>query len=158
MICTWCQQEHEFEAACTQRDEAFERMRKRGEERRREDLDLAREWPPKERVVRDWVAHGLRCVIAHGGVSLCGYVLVPDGHPDERKGYDDVDVDVHGGLTFRCKAAGGGSWFGFDCAHGGDWFGIAETGFEMPGRIWTEDDVAIETEHLAQQFSERVSK
>jgi hypothetical protein len=42
----------------------------------------------------------------------CGYVTVPDGHPCEGKDYDELDVEVHGGLTF-----GDGAKFGFDCAH-----------------------------------------
>jgi hypothetical protein len=42
----------------------------------------------------------------------CGYVTVPDGHPCAGKDYDELDVEVHGGLTF-----GAGAKFGFDCAH-----------------------------------------
>lgn len=42
----------------------------------------------------------------------CGYVTVPDGHPCAGKDYDELDVEVHGGLTF-----GNGAKFGFDCAH-----------------------------------------
>ncbi len=45
----------------------------------------------------------------------CGYVTVPDGHPCAGKYYDELDVDVHGGLTF-----GNGAKFGFDCAHSYD--------------------------------------
>jgi hypothetical protein len=68
----------------------------------------------------------------------CGYVGVTEGHPAFEKGYDDVDVRVHGGLTFAnacqesedpatgvCHVAQPGRpdhvfWLGFDCAHGGD--------------------------------------
>lgn len=32
-----------------------------------------------------------------------GYVLLPRNHPFYGKDYDDIDVDVHGGLTFGCK-------------------------------------------------------
>ena len=46
----------------------------------------------------------------------CGYVGVPEGHPLYGKHYDDVDVDVHGGLTFSNDEDG--LWlFGYDCAH-----------------------------------------
>ena len=31
-----------------------------------------------------------------------GYVAVPKDHPFFGKGYDDVNIDVHGGLTFAC--------------------------------------------------------
>ena len=42
----------------------------------------------------------------------CGYVTVPEGHPCAGKDYDELDVDVHGGLTYA-----DGHQFGFDCAH-----------------------------------------
>jgi hypothetical protein len=64
----------------------------------------------------------------------CGYVAVPPGHLLYGKDYDDVDVDVHGGLTYseQKKPAldkivpqdisleglpANVWWFGFDCAH-----------------------------------------
>lgn len=63
--------------------------------------------------------------------SLCGYAAVGAGHPLYKKRYDDVDVDVHGGLTFADKCQEDGPichvpepgesddvwWFGFDCGH-----------------------------------------
>ncbi len=63
---------------------------------------------------------------------LCGYVAVTKEHPLYGSGYDNVDVSVHGGLTYANKCTGaichtpepGESddvwWFGFDCGHGGD--------------------------------------
>ena len=30
----------------------------------------------------------------------CGYVIIPKGHRFYDKGYDDVEIDCHGGLTF----------------------------------------------------------
>lgn len=64
--------------------------------------------------------------------SLCGYVAVPPGHPAHGKSAGEVDVTVHGGLTYASKCQGeichvpaeGASddvwWLGFDCAHYGD--------------------------------------
>jgi hypothetical protein len=82
---------------------------------------------------------GLPCLIHRNGMgSLCGYVGVPRGHPYYGSSYDDVPVDVHGGLTYAAKCDPGASeehgichvvrpgepddvwWFGFDCAHAGD--------------------------------------
>jgi hypothetical protein len=37
--------------------------------------------------------------------GLCGYVGVPGGHPFHGKGYDDLPVVVHGGLTFADRCA-----------------------------------------------------
>jgi len=47
---------------------------------------------------------------------LCGYIQVDADHPWYGKDYDNVDAEVHGGLTY-CTSSG---WFGFDCAHAGD--------------------------------------
>ena len=146
-------------------DELLERMQEQSNEMRDRRMNKAREWPPKEATAKQWTAHGLECAIARGS-ALCGYVRVSADHPDAKLDYDDVDVDVHGGLTFRCKTPDGGAWFGFDCAHVSDWFGFGDIAVvdeggvspllsEHPGRIWTTDEVAEETERLAEQFAER---
>jgi hypothetical protein len=82
---------------------------------------------------KEWRHAGLPCIIKRGGLgNWCGYVAVPPGHPAHQKGYDHVDVRVHGGLTYADKCQGdvchvprkGESddvwWLGFDCAHAGD--------------------------------------
>ena len=54
---------------------------------------------------------GLDCLIVRNRFgALCGYVGVPAGHPAHGKDYDDVDVSVHGGLTFsgHCQPAAHG--------------------------------------------------
>ncbi len=65
--------------------------------------------------------------------ALCGYVAVNPDHPLYRKDYDEVDVDVHGGLTYSnpcqgniCHVPEPGQpddvwWFGFDCHHFNDY-------------------------------------
>lgn len=85
-------------------------------------------------------ATGLVCLMVrqptHG--AWCGYVGVPPGHRHYEKPYHDVEVAIHGGLTFDgfCQedaAEGEGIchtpepgqpdrvwWLGFDCAHGWD--------------------------------------
>src|SRR5258708_15897314 len=76
------------------------------------------------KIEREWYHHGLQCAVVQGreGFNRCGYVRVPPGHPAHGKDYDDVNVRVHGGLTFgsieNCEHEDGtGFWFGFDCAH-----------------------------------------
>lgn len=87
---------------------------------------------------KHWIdsATGLDCLIVRNPVTyaLCGYVGVPEGHPWHGKGYDDVDAEVHGGLTFAdactrhvCHGENGEVvankdvwWLGFDCAHAWD--------------------------------------
>lgn len=78
---------------------------------------------------------GLPCLIVRGPLgALCGYVGLTDSHPLFQHDYDDVNVDVHGGLTYAnfcqpteenhgiCHLPDEGEsdhvwWFGFDCAH-----------------------------------------
>ena len=40
-------------------------------------------------------------VMMDGGYAN-GYVAIPKSNPNHGKDYDEVDVDVHGGLTFGC--------------------------------------------------------
>lgn len=81
---------------------------------------------------------GLSCLIKrnHYG-ALCGYVGVPNNHPYYGVSYQDVDADVHGGLTYSDKCQDGDEahsichipapgepddvwWLGFDCGHASD--------------------------------------
>jgi hypothetical protein len=102
--------------------------------------DVFPDRPPKESWLTEpdkvvWVdeATDLDCMIVRGPVgSWCGYVAVPFGHPHYGRDYDEVDADVHGGLTYANECGGhvchipreGHTddvwWLGFDCAHGGD--------------------------------------
>lgn len=128
----------------------------------------------------EWEYAGLQCAVvqAREACHRCGYVRLPPTHPDYGKSYDEVDVDVHGGLTFaefeECldHADGIGYWLGFDCCHAGDastdpHFDKAQA--EEPGTIhllemyekfpihdehyWTLPDVKAETERLAEQLA-----
>ena len=137
------------------------RLKARHATMRLERLTIPRTWPPEEALIRRWHRDEYECAIARGYVSLCGYVRVPEGHPCDGVWCDLVqvgdDIDVHGGLMFCQKADGGGVWFGFDTAHCDDWMAMppeaARAGiYDIPGRIWTEEDVAKEVEKLVKQF------
>lgn len=88
-----------------------------------------------------WVdaATNLDCLMHRNRLGAwCGYVGIAEGHPAFGKWYDNVDVDVHGGLTYAdfcqeggyetigiCHVPGEGRphkvwWLGFDCGHAGD--------------------------------------
>ena len=77
------------------------------------------------KVEKDWTtASGLRAVVIAAQMGhRCGYVGVPKDHPLFGKDYDDVDANVHGGLTFSSGETGkypvesNLHWFGFDCSH-----------------------------------------
>lgn len=94
----------------------------------------AGEWD-KEPDLVEWrdEATGYPCLVVRGPMgSLCGYVGVPEGHPEHGKNHNDAMVGAHGGLTYSGACAGhichvpqpGEAdsvwWLGFDCAHAGD--------------------------------------
>jgi hypothetical protein len=75
-----------------------------------------------------------------------GYVRIPEGHEYYDKNYNEIDVSVHGGLTFSEHITDGnvlpkGFWVGFDTAHYGD-----------DSTYWTKDRVFEETINLFSQI------
>jgi hypothetical protein len=133
-------------------------------------------WPPgpwdsePDKIV--WIdeATDLDCMIVRGPYgALCGYVGVPPGHPAYEQPYNNVHVEVHGGLTYADKCHGSIChvpqpgrtddvwWLGFDCAHAmRDTIpGWTEMFPESMG--WTYKDVKYVTEEvtrLAEQLRE----
>jgi|SRR5205809_80872 len=73
---------------------------------------------------------GLDCMIVRNIElgNLCGYVGVPLNSKLANIDYNDLDIDIHGGLTYSNKCQGlichdstkEVYWFGFDCAHYND--------------------------------------
>lgn len=144
--------------------EGLEDLKARAAEYKKIRLEEAIVWPPADITVKRWQAHGLDCAIAvskdgcRTSYNPCGYVRVPRGHSYEHRWYDAVEVDVHGGLTFCCKAVEGGRWFGFDTSHCDDFVEFTlpngqKTGLDW-GHKWTLQDAIKETESLAKQLSE----
>lgn len=67
---------------------------------------------------------GFKCLILRNPSlkHLNGYVALPKGHPYYGKHYDNIYVDIHGGLTFSRGGNGeewekGYWWLGFDTGH-----------------------------------------
>ena len=108
--------------------------------------------------------HGLMVRGYHG--AWCGYVGLAPDHPLYGKNYQEVDVSVHGGLTYGeycqddvCYKPKEGEpehlyWLGFDCVHGYDY---------APNLPWYSADwktykdvvyVSNEVEELADQLKE----
>ena len=72
------------------------------------------EWD-KEPDRATWVheATGARCTMLRGALgNWCGYVGINGNHPCAGKDYDDLDVSVHGGLTYAayCHAMQEDEW------------------------------------------------
>jgi hypothetical protein len=105
-------------------------------------------------IEKEWEHAGLKCKVAFTRQShRCGYVAVPKGHIAYNKTYDDLPVDVHGGLTFgdvdnRNKEL---EWFGFDCAHFND-ISAEDLIKKREGHFWTLEETIAETNRLAEQL------
>ena len=117
---------------------------------------------------------GLPCLINRGpSGALCGYVGVLPTHIAYGRDYYEVDVNVHGGLTFAdrcqpnateesgiCHIVESGEpdnvwWLGFDCSHGGDVMPAYKK--DMKIRNWHYRDITYvtsECKSLAKQLSE----
>lgn len=87
----------------------------------------------------------------YGAVN--GYARIPEDHPWHGLGYDDIDVDAPGGLTFARDG-----WIGFDTLHGWDyWPGCPSFMRSEHSHHWTEAEVADEARALARRVAEAVS-
>lgn len=109
----------------------------------------------------EWIdeATGLDCLIVrHQPLGhLCGYVGVLENHPLCGVDYNDVGLDVHGGLTYSSLCRGlichdspnHPWWFGFDCAHLGD---MSPNYPDFVGvQSWRKDDVYRDIEYVKEQ-------
>lgn len=114
---------------------------------------------------------GFDCLLLRNAMGCwCGYVGLPPQHPGWGKDYDDIDLDVHGGLTYANTA---GThirkegevlderwWIGFDTAHFQD-ICPGMLAFEMKqgwdptttnrGTYRTRDWTQLQTHALAEQ-------
>lgn len=104
-----------------------------------------------------WIHKGFKCAVIFVRSHRCGYVRIPKENPAFDLPYDDVPIDIHGGLTFGSselngfKATDNKYWFGFDCAHLGD--KTKGSIFKEDGHFWTLDEVIKEANKLAERLS-----
>lgn len=80
---------------------------------------------PVGTVYEDGHENGVRFIIVRGPHSLCAYIGVPPDHPLAGRDYDDIPLEVHGGLTFGALGDGehypaGTFWYGWDYGHSQD--------------------------------------
>ena len=106
-------------------------------------------------IEKRWKHKGFECVVIFVGEShRCGYVAVPKDHIAYGKPYKDINVSVHGDLSFSAYAPEedlggkeGTYWLGFDCAQSND-----KSKYHDEGHFWTLNEVIKETENLAKQL------
>lgn len=116
----------------------------------------------KEGDEHEWTSkEDYKCKILRSHMGMwCGYVFIPKSHPMYGKNYDDVNVEVHGGLTFGEPSDE--EWvLGFDCGHAGDFIpGMKEfileknsSGYQYPVNVYRDKEYVIkETNSLSEQL------
>jgi len=106
--------------------------------------------------------------------TYCGYVQLPKDHPDFNKNTEDLELNIHGGITYASDGL-----FGFDCHHLNDLSPVdcvmmtdvqtlnniisreknsertSERTSERKKHYWTFEEVKAETEKLARLFYDR---
>lgn len=102
------------------------------------------------KLIKEFKANGFKCTIFEMYMGhLCGYLHIPRGHALWGKHYNDIDVDVHGGLTYSQPE--GEDWvIGFDCAHLGDL--VPLSGYRSHGVYRDEAYVTNELVKLSEQI------
>ena len=107
---------------------------------------------------------GYKCNIKRNNYwSYCGYVELPETHPDCLKDFDESledNIEVHGGVTYI-----NGNVFGFDCSHCYDIspglitsyniLGIQNCRIDEGYHYWTFDEVKEEVVKMVKQFKAR---
>ena len=108
-----------------------------------------------------FILHDFACVIlSPRGMNLCGYVGLPRSHKYFGKHYDDIPVEVHGGLTYASDRIHKVEntefwWIGFDCAHSNDYIiGVKD---KVPGTYRTFGYVFAQLQSLTMQLQETTS-
>ena len=97
----------------------------------------------------------IRYLVMRGPACLCGYIGIASDHPMAGKSYDDIDINVHGGLTYGTEGNGKQwpkwfYWYGWDYAHAGDYCFFYDTVdffpmlHERTDKKWLVSDVEAE--------------
>lgn len=100
-------------------------------------------------------------VINVRGSHPCGYVNV-EGSVFEKRDYDEIDIECHGGLTFSSSGLlcnNRGWWIGWDYAHLGDRLGCNLRYHSNPeDREWTTEEVVDECKKVINQVIRKEDK
>lgn len=105
---------------------------------------------------------GYHFIIISYGSHPCAYVKIPNHHPYYNKYYGDLDIEVHGGLTY------GGmlnhipgyeqnktNWFiGWDYAHAGDYYaGLLDSPYvHSHDKKWSVHEIISEIQFVIKQL------
>lgn len=107
---------------------------------------------------------GLLYYILNLGTHPTAYIKIPKNHKYYKKEYDEIDIDVHGGLTYSkehlwiSETERIEGWFiGWDYAHYMDYAGYEEklpTNVRTGGKKWTTEEIFKEVKEACYQIQE----
>ena len=75
------------------------------------------------------------------------YIKLNENHPLYNKHYNDIDIDVHGGLTYS-EMGDDGYWIGWDYAHCDDYMRF------IGGKKWATDEILEHCKDVVRQLKE----
>ena len=112
----------------------------------------------KDCTVKQGTIKGYKYRILGLGSHPTAYVRVPKTHKYYSKGYDDIPVSVHGGLTFS-ETTRGCHWIGWDYAHLGDALYYPQMNKKSPNlfkntgdHFWTVEEIMIHVQEVIFQL------
>ena len=92
------------------------------------------------------------CIVSFGS-HPCAYIAAPKL---EYFGYDFVQLDVHGGITYACYCPDlNYVWsYGWDYAHAGDYHGreTLRTKWALKGKKWTTEEILEDVEKACHEL------
>ena len=99
----------------------------------------------------------IHCSIHRNGVkALCGYITLTKDSSLYGVGYDEININAHGGLTYDGYDENENWVIGFDCSHYGDltpYFLLNEDSFFVSGTYRDMQYVKAQCESMAEQAS-----
>lgn len=89
------------------------------------------------------------------GSHPVAYIMIPKKHLLYKISYSDIDLHVHGGLTYSCMEDDKNYWIGWDYAHSGDYLFYKEQDniFDRPeNHKWTIKEIEVECKIVINQI------
>lgn len=102
---------------------------------------------------------GIEYYIVRGPISVVAYIRIPEGSAYLDEDYDEFDLHVHGGLTYKgtkwwkgdVEGSTGSLYFGWDYGHWRDACFYYDA--QRDGMQWTDDLVLTEVLEACEEFA-----
>lgn len=115
----------------------------------------------KAEVLATGFCFGLLYYIVNLGIYPTAYIKIPKNNKFYGKGAEEIDINVHGGITYSSKSLYINDrneiegWFiGWDYGHSGDYLGFEDKYIRgtSKGKKWTTDEIFAEVREACYQI------